>query len=68
MMNLLSQDPSYVELSDNDSVTLEMISLESVSDEFDDQDDEFDRVELGEARDNLNVISESEPSSGDDME
>ncbi|XVF02391.1 hypothetical protein REPUB_Repub04eG0171600 [Reevesia pubescens] len=43
-------------------------SLESLSDEFDDQDDELNRVELGESRDNVNVISESEPSSGDDME
>ena len=88
-MNSLSQDPSYVELSDNDSMTPEVavsglvdspnadfymnnsssdLSLESVSDEYDDQEDEFDRVELREARDNLNVISESEPSSGDDME
>ncbi|XP_022775838.1 uncharacterized protein LOC111317664 [Durio zibethinus] len=32
------------------------------------EDDEFGRVELGDGRDNLNVISESEQSSGNDME
>ncbi|XVE75100.1 hypothetical protein DITRI_Ditri12bG0069800 [Diplodiscus trichospermus] len=45
-----------------------VLSLESVFDKIDDQNDEFDGVELGEGRDNLNVISESEPNSGDDME
>ncbi|XP_022725932.1 uncharacterized protein LOC111282202 [Durio zibethinus] len=44
------------------------LSLESVSDKIDDQDDEFDGVELREGRDNLSVISKSEPSNGDDME
>ncbi|XWS63626.1 hypothetical protein CRYUN_Cryun06bG0116600 [Craigia yunnanensis] len=89
MMNSLSHNPAYEELSDNDYTTHEVavsgwvdspnadfdmnnsssvLSLESVSDKIDDQDDEFDGVELGEGRDNLNVISESEPSGGDAME
>ncbi|XWS68949.1 hypothetical protein CRYUN_Cryun04dG0137500 [Craigia yunnanensis] len=45
-----------------------ILSLESLSDKVDDEDDEFDGEELGEGRDNPSVISESEPSSGEDME
>ncbi|XP_021293044.1 uncharacterized protein LOC110423210 [Herrania umbratica] len=80
MMNLLCQNPAHEELSDKDSITPEVavpglgdcpntdcdmnISCSDLS--FDDQDEEFDRVEQGEGRDNLNVISESGPSNGDE--